>query len=86
MSGNVWEWTDSTTLPPRSQATAWVYMSGNAWERTDSERKTLRVVRGGSWLYSASDVRTASRGNYHPHFRSGHNGFRVVRRLPFNDP
>jgi formylglycine-generating enzyme required for sulfatase activity len=39
---------------------------------------TLRVVRGGSWMSDAVDVRPASRDNYDPTVRYPTHGFRLV--------
>ncbi len=40
-----------------------------------------RVLRGGSWFNSASDLRSASRGRYEPGKRDNDIGFRVAKTL-----
>jgi len=57
-------------------------MAGNVWEWTDSwyneETRSLRVLRGGSWLNVAEYCRSAYRGSYAPDDRSDDVGFRPV--------
>ncbi len=71
MSGNVWEW-------------CWdwkgSYSSGNQTDPAGSSSGSSRVLRGGSWVYDASDCRSASRFSHNPSSRYGSLGFRVVRR------
>jgi formylglycine-generating enzyme required for sulfatase activity len=79
MAGNVWEWTRS--------------LWGEDWQtprygyphRFDDDRedlkandKTLRVVRGGSFLVDRFTVRCASRARYNPCSADRYRGFRVV--------
>lgn len=69
MSGNVWEWCKD-----------W-YDTYGASAQTNPKGATsgsLRVLRGGSWLYSASFCRVAFRGSGDPSYRIGDSGFRVV--------
>ena len=84
MSGNVCEWTSSrwgknATTPD---------FNYDLWQQQTPERDLLelsefRVVRGGSWVNSAANVRCAVRYWSHPYDRSGHLGFRVVLSSPW---
>ena len=72
MAGNVWEWTRSKYANDFRNAVQEETRPGNdgdAW-----------VVRGGSWIYSRDYARCACRDGYHPDFRDGDLGFRVVLR------
>jgi formylglycine-generating enzyme required for sulfatase activity len=40
------------------------------------------VIRGGSWIYSRTDVRAAFRSVSDPEYRYFDTGFRVVRTIP----
>ncbi len=56
-------------------------MAGNVWEWTDSwydSSRSRRVIRGGSWDFTAVHCRSAFRGYYHPGSRIGIIGFRLV--------
>jgi len=63
MSGNVWEWCRSPYGPYPFPS-----LAGDA----------LRVLRGGSWLNSPGNCRSAVRYRAQPDYRSGNLGFRVV--------
>lgn len=69
--GNLWEWVwdwraDYPTMPIKDPA--------------GPHRGVERVIRGGSFDDAARRVRAACRFGWHPGFRSGSLGFRVVRR------
>jgi formylglycine-generating enzyme required for sulfatase activity len=70
MLGNVWEWTCSEYEAPY-----------NGKEKVCISKKSneYRVLRGGSWHYSSSSLRTADRDYNGPSYRSYSLGFRVVR-------
>jgi len=71
MSGNVWEWCEdefAASYPASAQDNPVVTGSGLG-----------RVVRGGSWLYYPSRLRTAGRFRSPPGERFSDRGFRVVR-------
>jgi formylglycine-generating enzyme required for sulfatase activity len=71
MAGNVWEWTHSLFEP-------YPYVATDGREQADSAEK--RVLRGGSWGYSARDARAAHRydGGVRPLFVLHYFGFRLV--------
>jgi len=71
--GNVYEWCwdwYATSYPGENQ-TDYPGPSGGSF----------RVLRGGDWVYSAHDVRSAARGNSHPSGRHPDFGFRLVRSV-----
>ena len=58
-------------------------MGGNVWEWCedwyDPAAKTIRVLRGASWLYDGPDILLSSyRGDFTPGGRGGDVGFRCV--------
>ena len=69
MLGNVWEWCRDSGR------------DYSADDRVDpaGEEATARVVRGGSWNFSARRVRAAFRSQSEPDFRSNGLGFRCLR-------
>jgi formylglycine-generating enzyme required for sulfatase activity len=72
MHGNVWEWCEDWYHESYEDAPT----NGSAW-LTDGPQKH-RVMRGGSSLDEASDLRSSSRGWATPNDRLGNVGFRVV--------
>ena len=69
MSGNVWEW---------CQDRYGSYSSGSQTDPTGpASGSLLRVLRGGSWYYSARYCRVACRGSYSPDGRGVDSGFRL---------
>lgn len=76
--GNVFEWVEDVWHNNYRGAPA----DGSAW--TDGEAKDasrVRVVRGGSWDYVPSDLRSANRGRRKPIDRGSYKGFRVAQSL-----
>ncbi len=70
MAGNVWEWCRSIARPYPYQASA---------EHESEILKTVeRIMRGGSYLQSQGDVRTAVRDWFPPDTRDRTSGFRIV--------
>jgi len=60
-------------------------MGGNVWDWTDSwwdAGRSLRVVRGGSWLNQPIDLRCAFRIRRDPGVRYPYFGFRCARGFP----
>ncbi|AEJ00624.1 Sulphatase-modifying factor protein [Nitrosomonas sp. Is79A3] len=67
MAGNVWEWClNEYDMSENCQ------LSGNE----------ARVLRGGSWFYYPVNVRASVRVSYHPAYRRGNLGFRVLCSSP----
>ena len=73
--GNVWEW----VLDCWNESYVGAPSDGRAWEGGDCNR---RVLRGGSWIDSPRDLRSAIRGGYTPAvIRPLDSGFRIARSL-----
>ncbi len=73
MHGNVWEWVQE-----------WYgdYPDGPTVNPEGPESGSLRVLRGGSWDFSARYARSARRNHNIPDYRNYNYGFRVVRTIP----
>ena len=74
MHGNVYEWVQDCW----NGSYAGAPNNGDAWEKGDCSR---RVLRGGSWNFISSFLRSASRNRYRSGNRDPNNGFRVARTL-----
>ena len=72
MHGNVWEWTQDCW----NENYVGAPVDGNAWTQGDCSR---RVLRGGSWLSSPQDLRSAFRKWNSSANRLFNYGFRVAR-------
>ena len=70
MHGNVWEWC--------SDIWNGRYPGGEVVDFEGPQAGSLRVARGGSWLYGPEFSRSANRDNYGPNNRCSDVGFRVV--------
>jgi formylglycine-generating enzyme required for sulfatase activity len=72
LAGSTWEWAlDWYNTYPTSCTNCASVTSGS-----------LRVMRGGSWVYTASDLRAANRGSMYPSFLDNSIGFRCARSAP----
>lgn len=69
MNGNVWEWCSDNYAN---------YPKGALTDPLGPETGMARVIRGGSWAYSAVNCRSANRGRTVPIRRYSAGGFRVV--------
>jgi hypothetical protein len=67
MHGNVWEWCDT-----------WYFSSPEESDNPPFDG-SARVLRGGSWLSNAYNVRSAYRYNWRPTISGDLSGFRVAR-------
>jgi len=74
MSGNVWEWVWDIWNSS--------YPTGNQTNPTGPVSGSYRVVRGGSWVYSASVCTVSNRGYSSASATDGDIGFRCVRVIP----
>jgi formylglycine-generating enzyme required for sulfatase activity len=75
MHGNVWEW----CLDCRQDNYDGAATDGSAWIDPHADRTTRRILRGGSWINTPQNCRSAHRGcNSPPDNRIDYFGFRVV--------
>ena len=74
LAGNVWEWCEDFDDPA-------FYADGPSRNPRNGKApdKAHRVMRGGSWLYGPSALRTFGRTSYEPHYRFAGGGFRCAR-------
>jgi formylglycine-generating enzyme required for sulfatase activity/uncharacterized caspase-like protein len=73
MSGNVWEWCDDGWHENYQNAPK----NGSSWNDNHSQT-TRRILRGGSWIDSSHDCRSAYRFNNDAHVRLNFVGFRLA--------
>ena len=71
MAGNVWEWVQDQ----------WSSSMQRGFDHLHSSSGSTRVVRGGSWLINAQNLRSAYRVSSRPGLGNYDVGFRVVRTL-----
>jgi formylglycine-generating enzyme required for sulfatase activity len=74
MAGNVWQWTEDCWNANYAGAP----VDGRAWTSGDCAR---RVLRGGSWYYGPTRLRSAGRNSADATWRFFNEGFRVVRTV-----
>ena len=72
--GNIWEWVEDCV----NEGYAGAPTDGTAWDSGHCER---RVLRGGSWVSTASSVESGSRYGVQAEGRVSNVGFRVARTL-----
>jgi formylglycine-generating enzyme required for sulfatase activity len=72
MHGNVWEWVEDCYVGNYDGAP-------NDGSARTSDRCSARVLRGGSWLSSPPNLRSAQRLSFGPGLRDNYGGFRVTR-------
>jgi formylglycine-generating enzyme required for sulfatase activity len=75
MHGNLWEWVQDVWHYSYAGAPS----DGSPWMSGGDQ--SLRVLRGGSWLNSPQDLRSANRDWYASDFRGVITGFRIARAL-----
>jgi formylglycine-generating enzyme required for sulfatase activity len=75
MHGNVWEWVEDDWHRDYVGAS----YDGSAW--IDEPRGAYRVIRGGGWIFTAQDCRSAFRNNGAPGDRYLPVGFRLARSV-----
>jgi formylglycine-generating enzyme required for sulfatase activity len=73
MAGNVWEWTSST------YKTFFYNDPTIAIESDEVIKNELKVIRGGSWINKAHELRSTFRNRTWPYIKYNGIGFRVVR-------
>lgn len=69
MAGNVWEWVADSYGP---------YSAGNVRNPKGPDTDSFHVLRGGSWKYISSNIRSTYRDGSYPTNMSGDVGFRCV--------
>lgn len=74
LAGNVWEWCEDVFDDA-------FYEDGPSHNPrlTHAARRAPLVMRGGSWMYDASSLRTFARVSFEPHYRFAGGGFRCAR-------
>jgi serine/threonine-protein kinase len=74
LAGNVWEWCEDV----HDEA---FYESGPSHNprHTRATKQSQYVMRGGSWMYDASSLRTFARIGFEAHYRFAGGGFRCAR-------
>ena len=84
MAGNVWQWTEDCYAESYAGAPTdgRPNETGVSDPRPNGTKKCMRVDRGGSWLYPAWLLRSATRERNPADYRDAIMGFRVARTLP----
>ncbi len=74
MHGNIWEWVQDCWHANYNDAP----QTASVWSGGDCNS---RVLRGGSWLVTADEIRSANRHFHSPSKRSGRFGFRLAQDI-----
>jgi serine/threonine-protein kinase len=74
LAGNVWEWCEDYDDPE-------FYQDGPSNNPINHQRGERRVMRGGSYLFGASALRTYARTSFEPYYRFASGGFRCARSI-----
>lgn len=74
-AGNVWEWVEDCWHDNYTNAP----IHGSAWQEADGGYCSLRMIRGGSWLYNPQILRSAVRTMISTGGAGGDLGFRIAR-------
>jgi formylglycine-generating enzyme required for sulfatase activity len=74
MHGNVWEWCLDRYAG---------YSSDDVTDPAGPDKGSIKVVRGGSWLYGASLCRSAYRSIARPGYRDYYSGFRILKESAY---
>ena len=74
LHGNVWEWVEDCYHDNYAGAPT----DGSPWTQGSCQK---RVLRGGSWYFYPSYLRSANRGGVDPGYRYNYVGFRVARTI-----
>lgn len=77
MAGNVAEWVADCMHKNYFAAPS----DGTAWLDVDNGDCKQKMIRGGSWNFTAADLRLAYRSKNYPDFRNYDLGFRLVKEL-----